>query len=52
MLAAGYEGYFAVEGAQKGDQLTQDRRSVEYARGLLAELTAAPTANGRVAAAL
>jgi sugar phosphate isomerase/epimerase len=49
MLAAGYEGYFAVEGAQKGDQLTQDRRSLEYARGLLAELAAAP-ANGRVAA--
>ncbi len=49
MLAAGYDGYFAVEGAQKGDQLTQDRRSLEYARGLLAELTATPT-NGRVAA--
>jgi len=51
MLAAGYEGYFAVEGAQKGDQLTQDRRSVEYARGLLAELSAAPT-NGRVPASV
>jgi sugar phosphate isomerase/epimerase len=49
MLEAGYDGYFAVEGAQKGDQLTQDRRSLEYARGLLAELEAAP-ANGRVAA--
>ncbi len=47
MLAAGYDGYFAVEGAQKGDQLSQDRRSVEYARGLLAEFAAAPS-NGRV----
>jgi sugar phosphate isomerase/epimerase len=51
MLAAGYDGYFAVEGAQKGDQLSQDRRSLEYARGLLAELSATP-ANGRVAAAV
>jgi sugar phosphate isomerase/epimerase len=51
MLAAGYDGYFAVEGAQKGDQLSQDLRSLEYARGLLAELAAAPAANGRVAAA-
>ena len=52
MLAAGYAGYFAVEGAQKGDQLSQDRRSLEYARGLLSELAAAPTANGRVAASV
>jgi sugar phosphate isomerase/epimerase len=29
MLEAGYDGYLAVEGAQKGDQLTQDRRSLE-----------------------
>jgi sugar phosphate isomerase/epimerase len=50
MLAAGYEGYLAVEGAQKGDQLSLDRRSLEYARGLLGELSAAPT-NGRIAAA-
>jgi sugar phosphate isomerase/epimerase len=35
--AAGYAGYFAVEGAQKGDQLSQDRRSAEYASLLLAE---------------
>ena len=27
-----YAGYLAVEGAQKGDQLSQDRRSAEYAR--------------------
>ena len=51
MLAAGYDGYFAVEGAQKGDQLTQDRRSLDYARGLLAELSAVAT-NGRIAAAV
>jgi sugar phosphate isomerase/epimerase len=50
MLAAGYEGYLAVEGAQKGDQLSQDRRSLEYARGLLSELSTAAPTNGRVAA--
>jgi sugar phosphate isomerase/epimerase len=38
MLAAGYQGYLAVEGAREGDQLTLDGRSVEYVRGLLAEL--------------
>jgi sugar phosphate isomerase/epimerase len=37
MQDAGYNGYFAVEGAQKGDQLSQDRRGAEYALGLLAE---------------
>jgi len=42
MLAAGYDGYLAVEGAQKGDQLTQDRRSLEYVRQLLGETTTAP----------
>ena len=40
MLEAGYDGYFAVEGAQKGDQLSQDRRGLEYAQGLVAELSA------------
>jgi sugar phosphate isomerase/epimerase len=49
MLEAGYEGYFAVEGAQKGDQLSQDRRSLEYARDLLAELTRAQVGDLRVA---
>jgi sugar phosphate isomerase/epimerase len=39
MLDAGYTGYFAVEGAQKGDQLSQDRRGLEYARQLLEELS-------------
>lgn len=38
MLEAGYTGYLAVEGAQKGDQVGQDRRSVDYVRGLLAEV--------------
>jgi sugar phosphate isomerase/epimerase len=49
MVEAGYDGYFAVEGAQKGDQLSQDRRSIEYARQLLAELSAERPA-ARVAA--
>ncbi|MCC7372980.1 MAG: sugar phosphate isomerase/epimerase [Chloroflexi bacterium] len=38
MVDAGYSGYLAVEGAQVGDQLTLDRRSVDYVRGILAEL--------------
>lgn len=42
MLEARYDGYLAVEGAQKGDQLTQDRRSLEYVGQLLREITAAP----------
>jgi sugar phosphate isomerase/epimerase len=48
MLSANYQGYLAIEGAQKGDQLSQDRRGAEYVLGLLAELTREP-ANGRVA---
>jgi sugar phosphate isomerase/epimerase len=35
MLKAGYQGYLAVEGAQHGDQLSQDRRSLEYMQELL-----------------
>ena len=42
MLAANYPGYLAIEGAQLGDQLTQDRRGLEYARALLSELSAIP----------
>jgi sugar phosphate isomerase/epimerase len=38
MLEAGYAGYLAIEGAQLGDQLSQDRRGLEYVRSLLAEL--------------
>lgn len=41
MLDAGYKGYFALEGAQKGDQLSQDRRGLEYARQVLAEIQSA-----------
>lgn len=40
MLEAGYSGYLAVEGAQRGDQLSQDRRGLDYVRGLIAELSA------------
>ncbi len=50
MLAAGYSGYLAVEGAQKGDQLSQDRRSVEYVRGLLRDLQSSTVTAGQVAA--
>jgi sugar phosphate isomerase/epimerase len=38
MQDAGYSGYLAIEGAQLGDQLSQDRRGVEYVRHILAEL--------------
>ena len=46
MVDAGYNGYVAVEGAQKGDALSQDRRSIEYVRGLLADLSP-DSANGQ-----
>lgn len=39
VLDAGYDGYLAIEGAQLGDQLTLDRRSVEYVQRLLAEIS-------------
>jgi sugar phosphate isomerase/epimerase len=38
MLASGYTGYLAIEGAREGDQLTQDARSLHYARQLLTEV--------------
>jgi sugar phosphate isomerase/epimerase len=44
MLEAGYDGYLAVEGAQRGDQLSQDRRGLEYVQSLLAELAPVPVA--------
>ena len=37
MQDAGYDGYLAIEGANLGDQLHADRRSVEYVQGILAE---------------
>ena len=38
MHEACYDGYFALEGTNTGDQLHKDRRSVEYVKGILAEL--------------
>ncbi|MBX6771411.1 MAG: sugar phosphate isomerase/epimerase [Chloroflexi bacterium] len=38
MVAAGYQGYLAIEGAQLGDQLSADGRSIAYVKGILAEL--------------
>ena len=38
MVDAGFDGYLAIEGATDGDQLTADRRSIEYVRGILAEI--------------
>ncbi|TAK21374.1 MAG: sugar phosphate isomerase/epimerase [Chloroflexota bacterium] len=40
MVAAGYSGYMSIEGANTGDQLSQDARSAAYARRLLREATA------------
>ena len=39
MRDAGYSGYLAVEGGQRGDQLTHDGRSADYVRRILAELS-------------
>jgi sugar phosphate isomerase/epimerase len=38
MVAAGFDGYLAIEGAREGDALSQDRRGAEYAQRLLAEI--------------
>jgi sugar phosphate isomerase/epimerase len=35
MLDAGYQGYMSIEGANTGDQLTQDIRSAKYAQELM-----------------
>ena len=43
MVAAGYDGYVAIEGMKMGDQLSDDRRSFERAKALIEECTA-PTA--------
>ena len=38
MHEAGYDGYFALEGTNTGDQLHKDKQSVDYVREILAEL--------------
>jgi sugar phosphate isomerase/epimerase len=38
MVDAGYKGYLAVEGSNLGDQLTHDKRSADYVRGVLKDL--------------
>ena len=38
MADAGYDGYLAIEGGTAGDQIHQDRKSVEYVRGVVASL--------------
>ena len=40
MVEAGYDGYLAIQGENTGDQTYKDRRSVNYVRGILAELEA------------
>ena len=40
MVGAGYGGYLAIEGANTGDQLHKDQRSLSYVKGLLAEIEA------------
>jgi sugar phosphate isomerase/epimerase len=39
MRDLGYGGYLAIEGAREGDQLSQDRRGVEYVNEILKELS-------------
>jgi sugar phosphate isomerase/epimerase len=38
MVAAGYDGYLAIEGANQGDQLTADGHSIAYVKQVLSEL--------------
>ena len=38
MHDAGFDGYLAVEGMTQGDQITNDRRSLEYVKQLLSEV--------------
>lgn len=38
MDAAGFDGWLAVEGATEGDQLTADKRSLDYVKDILAGL--------------
>ena len=38
MMTAGYEGYMAIEGVHLGDQLTRDKRSVDYVKRLVSEI--------------
>lgn len=40
MMKAGYKGYLAIEGVQLGDQLTRDKRSIDYVKTLIAEIQA------------
>ncbi len=38
MIDAGYEVYFALEGANTGDHISKDARSVQYVRKIVAEI--------------
>ena len=38
MADAGFSGYMAIEGTQIGDQWEKDRRSIEYAKAIWAEV--------------
>ena len=51
MAAAGYSGYMAIEGAWAGDQWLADQKSLEYAKGIWAELESAGSASGNGAKA-
>ncbi len=48
MANAGYSGYMAIEGAWAGDQWYADQKSLEYAKGIWAEVekAGAPSGNG------
>ena len=38
MVAAGYQGYLAIEGLQLGDQIGGDGRSIDYVKQILSEV--------------
>jgi sugar phosphate isomerase/epimerase len=38
MVAAGFDGYLAIEGLKDGDQITGDRQSLAYVKQVVAEL--------------
>jgi sugar phosphate isomerase/epimerase len=47
MREAGYAGYMAIEGAAAGDQFHADRKSLEYAKAMWAELERVGRRRGR-----
>ncbi len=47
MHGAGYKGYMAIEGAWAGDQFYGDQKSLDYSKGIWAELEERPGSRAR-----